>query len=204
MNTRSRWHGDWNGKHVLVTGGAGFIGSHVVDVMLRARRSRDGVRQLLDRVPRVSPAASRAACASSRGSSSTRPQIDDAMRGVDFVFHLAANADIKDNLASPRRCIDQNVIATQNVLEAMRASGVREIALSSTGLRLRRADRDAHARGRALPGPDVALRDVEDRRRGAAHVVRARLRLPHLDLPLRVASWARATRTGTSWTSGAS
>jgi UDP-glucose 4-epimerase len=55
------------------------------------------------------------------------------MRGVDFVFHLAANADIKDNLKEPRRCIDQNVVATQNVLEAMRASGVRDIAFASTG-----------------------------------------------------------------------
>src|SRR6185312_17148116 len=59
-------------------------------------------------------------------------QIDDAMRGVDFVFHLAANADIKDNLLRPRKCIEQNVIATQNVLEAMRAAGVSEIAFSST------------------------------------------------------------------------
>ena len=55
------------------------------------------------------------------------------MRGVDFVFHLAANADIKDNLLRPRKCVEQNVVATQNVLEAMRAAGVREIALSSTG-----------------------------------------------------------------------
>jgi UDP-glucose 4-epimerase len=53
--------------------------------------------------------------------------------GCDFVFHLAANADIKDNLLEPRRCIDQNVVATQNLLEAMRAAGVREVAFASTG-----------------------------------------------------------------------
>ncbi|HZX42978.1 MAG TPA: NAD-dependent epimerase/dehydratase family protein, partial [Myxococcaceae bacterium] len=53
--------------------------------------------------------------------------------GCDFVFHLAANADIKDNLLEPRKCIDQNVVATQNLLEAMRAAGVREIAFASTG-----------------------------------------------------------------------
>jgi UDP-glucose 4-epimerase len=53
--------------------------------------------------------------------------------GCDLVFHLAAYADIKDNLLEPRRCIDQNVVATQNLLEAMRAAGVREVAFASTG-----------------------------------------------------------------------
>lgn len=62
-----------------------------------------------------------------------QPAIEQAMRGVDFVLHLAANADIKDNLLTPRRCIEQNVLVTQNVLEAMRTAGVREVALSSTG-----------------------------------------------------------------------
>jgi len=56
-----------------------------------------------------------------------------ALKGCDFVFHLAANADIKENLVEPRRCIDQNVVATQNLLEAMRAAGVREVAFASTG-----------------------------------------------------------------------
>jgi len=122
---------DWKGKHVLVTGGAGFIGSHTTDALVaRGARvtvfdnfvtgfrefvpPRDGLRiieaDLLD------PA-----------------RVAEAMRGVDFVFHLAANADIKDNLLEPRKCIDQNILATYNVLEAMRAAGVREIAFASTG-----------------------------------------------------------------------
>jgi len=122
---------DWRGKHVLVTGGAGFIGSHTADALIaRGARvtvfdnfstgfrefvpPRDGLRvveaDLLDQA-----------------------RVDEAMRGVDFVFHLAANADIKDNLLDPRKCVDQNIIVTQNVLEAMRAAGVREIAFASTG-----------------------------------------------------------------------
>jgi len=55
------------------------------------------------------------------------------MRGADFVFHLAANADIKDGWNHPRKDLEQNTIATFNVLEAMRANGVRRIAFSSTG-----------------------------------------------------------------------
>jgi UDP-glucose 4-epimerase len=53
--------------------------------------------------------------------------------GQDFVFHLAANADVREGLSHPRKDVEQNVIATQNVLEAMRAHGVKDIAFSSTG-----------------------------------------------------------------------
>jgi UDP-glucose 4-epimerase len=55
------------------------------------------------------------------------------MKGCDFVFHLAANADIKDGWAHPEKDLQQNTIATFNVLEAMRANGVKRIAFSSTG-----------------------------------------------------------------------
>jgi len=55
------------------------------------------------------------------------------MKGCDFVFHLAANADIKDGWQHPKKDLEQNTIATFNVLEAMRANGIRRIAFSSTG-----------------------------------------------------------------------
>ena len=55
------------------------------------------------------------------------------MRGSDFVFHLAANADVRFGLEHPRKDLEQNTIATFNVLEAMRLSGARRIAFSSTG-----------------------------------------------------------------------
>jgi UDP-glucose 4-epimerase len=122
---------DWNGRHALVTGGAGFIGSHVADALL-ARGARvtvidnfsTGFREFL-------PARDRLRIV--EADLLDAPRVDEAMRGVDFVFHLAANADIKDNLKEPRRCVDQNIVATQNVLEAMRAAGTREIAFASTG-----------------------------------------------------------------------
>jgi UDP-glucose 4-epimerase len=56
-----------------------------------------------------------------------------AMAGAEIVFHLAANADVKDGWHHPEKDLHQNTIATFNVLEAMRANGVRRIAFSSTG-----------------------------------------------------------------------
>jgi UDP-glucose 4-epimerase len=55
------------------------------------------------------------------------------MHGCEFVFHLAANADIKDGWNHPEKDLQQNTIATFNVLEAMRANSVRRIGFSSTG-----------------------------------------------------------------------
>jgi UDP-glucose 4-epimerase len=123
---------DWIDKHVLVTGGAGFIGSHVADALV-ARGARVTVFDDFSTGFREFVAPSRERLRVVEGDLLDQRRIDDAMRGVDFVFHLAANADIKDNLAQPRKCVDQNVVATQNVLEAMRAAGVRDIAFSSTG-----------------------------------------------------------------------
>ena len=55
------------------------------------------------------------------------------MAGQEFVFHFAANADVRFGTQHPRKDLEQNTIVTQNVLEAMRLQGVRRIAFSSTG-----------------------------------------------------------------------
>jgi UDP-glucose 4-epimerase len=57
----------------------------------------------------------------------------EAMRGSEPVIHFAANADVRFGADHPRRDLDQNVIATWNVLEAMRRNGIRKIAFASTG-----------------------------------------------------------------------
>ena len=56
-----------------------------------------------------------------------------AMQGSDLVFHMAANADVRFGLQHPRKDLEQNTIATFNVLEAMRTNGIRRLAFSSTG-----------------------------------------------------------------------
>jgi UDP-glucose 4-epimerase len=55
------------------------------------------------------------------------------MRDVDFVWHLAANADVRCGTKQPRRDLEQNTIVTANVLEAMRKNSVRHMVFSSTG-----------------------------------------------------------------------
>ena len=55
------------------------------------------------------------------------------MRGSDFVFHLAANADVRFGTEHPERDLQQNTVATFRVLEAMRENGIKRLAFSSTG-----------------------------------------------------------------------
>ena len=55
------------------------------------------------------------------------------MQGAEFVFHLAANADVRFGTEHPRKDLEQNTIATFHVLEAMRANRVSQLAFSSTG-----------------------------------------------------------------------
>lgn len=59
--------------------------------------------------------------------------LNPAFAGGEVVFHFAANADVRFGTDHPRRDLEQNTIATYNVLEAMRANGVKKILFSSTG-----------------------------------------------------------------------
>jgi UDP-glucose 4-epimerase len=121
----------WKGKRVLVTGGAGFIGSHLTDALVAfgalvtiVDNFSTGLREFLTASPSLTVV---------EGDLTDKALCHRVLADQEFVFHLSANADIKDGLSHPRRDIEQNVIVTQNVLEAMRAHGVTEIAFSSTG-----------------------------------------------------------------------
>lgn len=118
----------------FVTGGAGFIGSNLVDRLLQAGHRvvaydnfSTGQERFLEEA-RTSPNFLVV-----RGDTLDLPALTAAMRGCEFVFHLAANADVRFGTEHPRKDLEQNTIATFNVLEAMRANGVRRIAFSSTG-----------------------------------------------------------------------
>ena len=106
----------------------------------------DDFRTGRQRVHRRRARARRATC--SRATSSTAACCDAAIAGCDTVFHLQANADVRHGLEHPRRDLEQNTIATSNVLEAMRAAGAQRIGFSSTGSVYGDARRDPDARGR--------------------------------------------------------
>jgi UDP-glucose 4-epimerase len=119
---------------VLVTGGAGFIGSNLVDRLLAAGHevvAYDNFSTGQDRF--IAPATAHARCTLVRGDLLDREALDRAAMGADIVFHLAANADVRFGTDRPDRDLQQNTVATFNVLEAMRANGIRRIVFSSTG-----------------------------------------------------------------------
>jgi UDP-glucose 4-epimerase len=120
-------------RRALITGGAGFIGSTLADRLLE-----DGVEvAILDdfrtgRHEFITGALEHGADLF-EGDVLDDAVLHAAVEGCDTVFHLQANADVRHGLEHPRRDLQQNTIATSNVLEAMRAAGARRICFSSTG-----------------------------------------------------------------------
>src|SRR5437867_2473709 len=117
---------------VLVTGGAGFIGSHVVDAVV-ARGA--GVVVYDDFVTGREEFLKTAAAGQLkivRGDVLDLPKLREAMSGCDFVFHFQANADVRGGKDRTRLDLEQNTIATWNVIEAMRLNGTKGIAFASS------------------------------------------------------------------------
>lgn len=119
---------------VFITGAAGFIGSNLADSLLEKRLAVTGYDNLSTGFPEnLDKARQCAGFKMIQGDILDLPALTGAMAGCDFVFHLAANADVRFGTEHPRRDLEQNTIATFNVLEAMRANGIARIAFSSTG-----------------------------------------------------------------------
>lgn len=118
----------------FITGCAGFIGSNLADRLLRDGHEVTGYDNLSTGQLRFLEAAERSSLFRLvRGDTLDLDGLSGAMEGCDIVFHLAANADVRFGTDHPRRDLEQNTVATFNVLEAMRANGIRKIAFSSTG-----------------------------------------------------------------------
>ena len=119
---------------IFITGAAGFIGSTVADVLLAQGKQVVGWDNFSTGQERfVEGAAKHPNYQLIRGDNLDLEALSTAMNGCDTVIHLAANADVRFGLNHPRKDLEQNTIATFNVLEAMRANGIKRIAFSSTG-----------------------------------------------------------------------
>jgi UDP-glucose 4-epimerase len=121
-------------RRALITGGAGFIGSTLADRLVGQGVEvailddfRTGRREFIE------GALATGGGELFEGDILDRALLDRATAGCDAVFHLQANADVRHGLAHPRRDLEQNIVATSLVLEAMRAHDVKLIVFSSTG-----------------------------------------------------------------------
>ncbi len=121
-------------RRACITGGGGFIGSTLAD-----RLSAEGVEVVvLDdfRTGRREFLADLLARPNARlleGDVLDTSTLEHAMEGCDWVFHMQANADVRHGLRTPTLDLEQNTIATSNVLEAMRTAGASHIVFASTG-----------------------------------------------------------------------
>lgn len=118
----------------FITGGAGFIGSNLTDRLLKKGNEvvvydnfSTGFEESLEE------AKKNTRFSLVRGDVLNKDFLISAMKKCNFVFHLAANADVRFGINHPSKDIEQNIITTFNVLEAMGKNKIKKIAFSSTG-----------------------------------------------------------------------
>jgi UDP-glucose 4-epimerase len=145
----------------FVTGCAGFIGSSLTDRLLAAGHEVIGYDNFsTGRHSFLCNAIAASRFTLVEGDTLDAERLSAAMPGSEFVFHLAANADVRFGTEHPRKDLEQNTIATVNVLEAMRQNGVRRIAFSSTG--------SVYGEARIFPTPENSPIPVQTSLYGAS------------------------------------
>jgi UDP-glucose 4-epimerase len=114
---------------ILITGGSGFIGSHIVEHYQGKAEEirvldnlRTGYRRNLDGLQ----------CTFIEGSITDRALVKEAVKGVDYIFHLAALVSVPESMSKPGECVDINVHGLLNVLEEASAAGVKKLVFASS------------------------------------------------------------------------
>jgi UDP-glucose 4-epimerase len=145
----------------FITGAAGFIGSSMADRLLADGHTVVGYDNLATGQERfLELATAKPGFTLVRGDILDSAALTEAMKGCDFVFHFAANADVRFGTHHPNRDLEQNTIGTFRVLDAMRLNGITKIAFSSTG--------SVYGESKVFPTPEDAPFPIQTSLYGAA------------------------------------
>jgi len=121
-------------KKILVTGCAGFIGSNLVDFFLKKKYSIVGVDNLTTgNILNLKEAIKNKKFTFHKCDLLNFKKTEKYFKNINLVIHLAANADVRFGPKHPKKDLQQNLLTTINVLEAMRINNVKKIVFSSTG-----------------------------------------------------------------------
>lgn len=124
--------------HILVTGGAGFIGSHLVETLLAQGHAVGVIDDFNDfyapAIKRANLAAVQERVALHEADLRDAEAVSAIVAGgrYDAIVHLAARAGVRPSIAAPRLYVDTNITGTLNLLEAARAHGVRRFVFASS------------------------------------------------------------------------
>jgi len=141
----------------FITGGAGFIGSNMADALAKDGNNHitifDNLSTGFEEFIRPLMSKDKDNVRIVIGDLLDGKKLNEAIKDSEFVFHFAANADVRSGYLHPGKDLEQNTIATYNVLEAMRLNGVNNIAFSSTG--------SVYGEAKKIPTPEDASFPVQ-------------------------------------------
>ena len=120
-------------SNILITGGAGFIGSRIsIDLIKKNNKVLIFDNLSTGKKKNLKEVKGKKNYTLIEGDLLNKRKIKQALKNIDLVYHFAANADIKNSFDDPKIDFDQNIVCTFNLLEAMRIQNVKKIIFASS------------------------------------------------------------------------